>query len=47
MDCVVPDELKTALEVIMKNRKTKRLTKQEQKEVDAMIDEMLGRKEIN
>tara|TARA_B100000085_G_scaffold276732_1_gene296248 strand:- start:93 stop:506 length:414 start_codon:yes stop_codon:yes gene_type:complete len=44
---VVPDELKTALEVIMKNRKTKRLTKQEQKEVDAMIDEMLGRKEIN
>ena len=44
---VVPDELKTALEVIMKNRKTKRLTKQEQKEVNAMIDEMLGRKEIN
>jgi protoporphyrinogen oxidase len=43
----VPDELKSAFEIIMKKRKTKGLTKQEQKEVNAMIDEMLGRKEIN
>ena len=43
----VPDELKSAFEIIMKNKKTKGLTKKEQKELDAMINEMLGRKEIN
>lgn len=43
----VPDELKSAFEIIMKNRKTKGLTKKEQKELNDMIEEMLGRKGIN
>jgi len=40
----VPDELKSAFEIIMKNRKTKGLTKEEKKELDNMIEGMLGRK---
>ena len=40
----VPEELRSAFEIMMRGKDLKNLSEEEQKEINDMIDEMLGRK---